>query len=62
MLQGDGTFLSLARTITGIDTPILGIHLGDLGFLAKVTLKNLDTGNESSIQIEDLSNEIKKLI
>ena len=41
VLGGDGTFLSLARTITGIDTPILGIHLGDLGFLAKVTLKNL---------------------
>ncbi|MFL2982996.1 MAG: NAD(+)/NADH kinase [Candidatus Neomarinimicrobiota bacterium] len=41
VLGGDGTFLSLARTIKGIDTPILGIHLGDLGFLAKVTLKDL---------------------
>ena len=41
VLGGDGTFLSLARTIEDIKTPILGIHLGDLGFLAKVTLKDL---------------------
>ena len=27
----------------------------------KVTLKNLKTGNENSIKIEDLANEIKKL-
>ena len=36
-----GAFLSLARTVAHRDTPILGIHLGDLGFLAKVTLKDL---------------------
>ena len=28
----------------------------------KVTLKNLETGNESSIKIEDLANEIRKLL
>ncbi len=28
----------------------------------KVTLKNLETGNESSIKIEELANEIKKLL
>ena len=41
VLGGDGTFLSLARAIEHRDTPILGIHLGDVGFLAKVTLKDL---------------------
>ena len=28
----------------------------------KVTLKNLETGNESLIKIEELANEIKKLL
>ena len=28
----------------------------------KVTLKNLESGNESSIKIEELANEIKKLL
>ena len=30
--------------------------------LGKATLKNLETGNESSVKIEDLANEIKKLL
>jgi len=41
VLGGDGTFLSLVRAIQNRRVPILGIHLGDLGFLAKVTLKDL---------------------
>ncbi|MDC0164946.1 NAD(+)/NADH kinase [bacterium] len=41
VLGGDGTFLSCARAVEHHDTPILGIHLGDLGFLAKVTLDNI---------------------
>ena len=41
VLGGDGTFLSCARSVKDHDTPILGIHLGDLGFLAKVTLDDI---------------------
>ena len=41
VLGGDGTFLSCARSVRDQDTPILGIHLGDLGFLAKVTLDDI---------------------
>ena len=41
VLGGDGTFLSLARVKESCHIPILGIHLGDLGYLAQVTLQGL---------------------
>jgi len=42
-IGGDGTILSAARAISNRKVPILGIHLGDLGFMAKVTLSDLYT-------------------
>lgn len=37
-IGGDGTFLGGLRMIRGTDIPILGIHLGGLGFLADLSI------------------------
>ncbi|MEK6756986.1 MAG: NAD(+)/NADH kinase [Bacteroidota bacterium] len=42
-LGGDGTILRMARIVAQSGTPILGINLGKLGFLAEVSLEDLDT-------------------
>ncbi len=40
-MGGDGTMLASARSVGAIDTPILGINLGSLGFLTQLTPQQL---------------------
>ena len=40
-MGGDGTILSAARAIGSRGTPIFGVHLGELGFMADVTVENM---------------------
>jgi NAD+ kinase len=42
-LGGDGTILRMARGVAEKGTPILGVNLGKLGFLAEVSLDDLDS-------------------
>ncbi len=41
-IGGDGTLLSASRALAGTNLPILGINIGQLGFLADLTLDNLE--------------------
>lgn len=43
VLGGDGTLLGIARSLNGsFDGPILGINIGNLGFLSSVEISNID--------------------
>jgi NAD+ kinase len=41
-LGGDGTLLSLVRRSHGYDKPVVGINAGNLGFLADITIDDVD--------------------
>jgi NAD+ kinase len=41
-IGGDGTILSVSRALAGTNLPIVGINIGRLGFLADLTLHNLE--------------------
>ena len=41
-LGGDGTLLSLVRKSHGYDKPVVGINAGNLGFLADVTIEDVE--------------------
>jgi len=41
-LGGDGTLLSLVRRSYGFHKPVLGINAGNLGFLADITIDDVD--------------------
>jgi NAD+ kinase len=43
---GDGTMLRVVREIAGLETPILGINVGRLGFLTAVSSKDLTASLE----------------
>jgi len=51
-LGGDGTLLSLVRRSYGYDKPVLGINAGNLGFLADITLDEVDTFLDSLLEGE----------
>lgn len=44
VLGGDGTMLRAAREVAGQATPLLGINLGNLGFLTAVSPERLSSG------------------
>ncbi|MDI6731791.1 MAG: NAD(+)/NADH kinase [Candidatus Margulisbacteria bacterium] len=46
-LGGDGTILRAARLLLGKDLPILGVHMGGLGFLSEIDLHNLNDALET---------------
>lgn len=49
-LGGDGTFLSASRMLHGAPIPVLGVNLGQVGFLADVRLDDLEHVLEEVLQ------------
>ncbi len=59
---GEGKLKKQMEYANKIESPAVILYGDDEIKSGKVTLKNLETGNESSIKIEDLADEIKKLL
>ena len=58
---GDGKLKKQMEYANKNGSPAVILYGEDEIKLGKVTLKNLETGKESSVKIEDLENEIKKI-
>ena len=59
---GEGKLKKQMEYANKIGSPAVILYGEDEIKSGKATLKNLETGNESSIKIEDLANEIKKIL
>ena len=57
VLGGDGTLLSVAREVASMNIPVLGINLGNLGFLAEVEINRMDEAIARLIKGEYLTEE-----
>ncbi|NDL66263.1 NAD(+)/NADH kinase [Anaerotalea alkaliphila] len=51
-LGGDGTIIQAARRLANVHVPILGVNLGNLGFLAEVEMKELESALEKIVRGE----------
>ena len=61
LYPGEGKLKKQMEYANKIGSPAVILYGDDEIKLGKVTLKNLKTGDESSVKVEDLANEIKKL-
>lgn len=59
---GEGKLKKQMEYANKIDSPAVILYGDNEIKTGKATLKNLETGNESPVKIEDLANEIKKLL
>jgi histidyl-tRNA synthetase len=62
LYPGEGKLKKQMEYANKISSPAVVLYGEDEIKSGKATLKNLETGNESSIKIEDLADEIKKLL